>query len=104
MRILRDTSYLFDFMDRPGMFLGPERRVLAAAAGTNFYVSAVSVREMRLFWFPARTIAPVAGSRIRVSTAFGICMVLLLRMQAWHDAAQMRARAGEINVRRYQPA
>ena len=47
MRILLDTSYLFDFMDRPGMFLDSERRVLAAR-GTDFYVSAVSIWEMRL--------------------------------------------------------
>ena len=31
MRVLLDTSYLFDFMDRPGMFLDSERRVLAVA-------------------------------------------------------------------------
>ena len=47
MRILLDTSYLFDFMDRPGMFPDAERRVLAAR-GTYFYVSAVSIWEMRL--------------------------------------------------------
>ncbi|MCY3597492.1 MAG: type II toxin-antitoxin system VapC family toxin [Rhodospirillales bacterium] len=47
MRVLFDTSYLFDFMDRPGMFPASARRVLAAA-GTNFYVSAVSIWEMRL--------------------------------------------------------
>ena len=47
MRILLDTSYLFDFMDRPGMFPDPDHRVLAAG-GTNFYVSAVSVWEIRL--------------------------------------------------------
>ena len=47
MRILFDTSYMFDFMDRPGIFLDSERRVLAAG-GMNFYVSAVSIWEMRL--------------------------------------------------------
>ena len=47
MRVLLDTSYLFDFMDRPGMFLDSERRVLAAR-GTDCYVSAVSIWEMRL--------------------------------------------------------
>ena len=47
MRILLDTSYLFDFMDRPGMFLDSDRRVLAARR-TDFYVSAVSIWEMRL--------------------------------------------------------
>lgn len=41
---------------------------------------------------------------MRVEKAFGISMDLLLRMQAWHDAARMRARADEIDVRRYQPA
>ncbi len=47
MRILFDTSYVFDFMDRPGKFLNSERRVLAAR-GTEFFVSAVSIWEMRL--------------------------------------------------------
>ena len=41
---------------------------------------------------------------LRVEKAFGLSMDLLLRMQAWHDATQMRARADEIDVRRYQPA
>ena len=47
MRVLLDTSYLFDFMDRPGMFPESERRALAAP-GTDFYVSAVSIWEIRL--------------------------------------------------------
>ena len=41
---------------------------------------------------------------MRVEKAFGVSMDLLLRMQAWHDATQMRARADEVDVRRYQPA
>ncbi len=41
---------------------------------------------------------------LRVEKAFGVSMDMLLRMQAWHDAARMRARAGEISVQRYQPA
>ncbi len=40
---------------------------------------------------------------LRIEKAFAMPMDILLRMQAWHDAAQMRARAGEINVRRYEP-
>ena len=40
---------------------------------------------------------------LRVEMAFGVGMDMLLRMQAWYDASQMRARAGEIDVRRYQP-
>ena len=41
---------------------------------------------------------------LRVEKAFGIGMDMLLRMQAWHDAAQMRARAADIRVQRYHPA
>ena len=41
---------------------------------------------------------------LRIEKAFGLSMDLLLRMQAWHDASRMRARADEIDVRRYQPA
>ena len=41
---------------------------------------------------------------LRVEKAFGLSMDLLLRMQAWHDATQMRARADEIDVRRYRSA
>lgn len=40
---------------------------------------------------------------LRLEKAFGVSMDMLLRMQAWHDAAQMRARSDEITVRRYQP-
>ncbi len=41
---------------------------------------------------------------LRVEKAFGLSMDLLLRMQAWHDATRMRARADEIDVQRYQPS
>lgn len=47
MRVLLDTSCLFDFMDRPGKFLDSERRVLSAH-GMEFHVSAVSIWKMRL--------------------------------------------------------
>ena len=40
---------------------------------------------------------------LRIEKAFDVSMDLLLRMQAWHDAARMRARADEIAVQRYQP-
>ena len=39
---------------------------------------------------------------LRVEKAFGVSMDMLLRMQAWHDASLMRARAGEISVQRYR--
>ena len=45
-----------------------------------------------------------AEMALRIEKAFAIPMDLLLRMQAWYDAAQMRARAAEIEVRRYEPA
>ena len=45
-----------------------------------------------------------AEMALRVEKAFGLSMDMLLRMQAWHDASEMRARAPEIAVERYQPA
>ncbi len=47
MRVLLDTSYLYDLMDRPGKFLEAER-LLLAGDDTQLYVSAVSIWEMRL--------------------------------------------------------
>lgn len=41
---------------------------------------------------------------LRIEKAFDVNMDTLLRMQAWHDASRMRARADEIKVQRYQPA
>ena len=40
---------------------------------------------------------------LRFEKAFGLGMDLMLRMQAWHDAVRMRARADEIAVERYVP-
>ena len=41
---------------------------------------------------------------LRIEKAFGVSMDMLMRMQAWHDTARMRARAHEIKVRRYAAA
>ncbi len=41
---------------------------------------------------------------LRVEKAFGVGMGLLLRMQALHAAARMRAISDKIDVRRYQSA
>ena len=41
---------------------------------------------------------------LRVEKAFGVSMGLLLRMQALHAAARMRATSDKIDVRRYQSA
>jgi plasmid maintenance system antidote protein VapI len=40
---------------------------------------------------------------LRVEKAFGVSMDTLLRMQAWHDSYAMRQRAGEIDVKRFNP-
>ena len=41
---------------------------------------------------------------LRVEKAFGTSMDMLLRMQAWYDAALMCARSADIHVERYQIA
>ena len=38
---------------------------------------------------------------LRIEKAFGVSMDMLMRMQAWHDTARMRAKAHEIKVQRY---
>ena len=40
---------------------------------------------------------------LRIEKAFGVGMDMLLRMQAWYDASEMRAREHEITVERYAP-
>ena len=45
-----------------------------------------------------------AEMALRIEKAFGISMDMLLRMQAWWDASQMRARAADVRVQRYHPA
>ena len=42
-----------------------------------------------------------AEMALRIEKAFGVNMDMLLKMQAWYDAALMRARADEIEVQRY---
>ena len=43
-----------------------------------------------------------AEMALRIEKAFDVNMDMLLRMQAWYDAARMRARADEIDVQRYE--
>ena len=45
-----------------------------------------------------------AEMALRIEKAFGISMDMLLRMQAWWDASQMRARTADVRVQRYHPA
>ena len=41
---------------------------------------------------------------LRVEKAFDVNMDMLLKMQAWYDAVQMRAKESSISVKRYQHA
>ena len=45
-----------------------------------------------------------AEMALRIEKGFGVSMDMLLRMQAWRDAALMRMREEEIDVQRYEPA
>ncbi|MCY4485576.1 MAG: type II toxin-antitoxin system VapC family toxin [Deltaproteobacteria bacterium] len=47
MRILLDTSYLYDLMEAPGKLTASERRFFESDK-SEFFVSAVSIWEMRL--------------------------------------------------------
>ena len=38
---------------------------------------------------------------LRIEKAFDVSLDMLLRMQAWHDAFEMRERAEEVEVERY---
>jgi antitoxin HigA-1 len=40
---------------------------------------------------------------LRLEKAFNLNMDMLLRMQAWHDASEMRRQAGKIKVVPYVP-
>lgn len=40
---------------------------------------------------------------LRIEKAFGLDMDTMLRMQAWHDATIMRERAGEFDIKPYEP-
>lgn len=45
-----------------------------------------------------------AEMALRIEKGFGVSMDLLLRMQAWREAALMRMRESEIDVQRYEAA
>ena len=64
----------------------------------------LGVREMALSALLCGNTALFPEMALRIEKAFGVSMDLLLRMQAWHDASCMRARANEIAVERYEPA
>ncbi len=41
---------------------------------------------------------------LRMEKGFGVGMEMMLRLQAWYDTVEMRARADEVQVERYQPS
>ena len=45
-----------------------------------------------------------AEMALRVEKVFGVNMDMLLRMQVWYDAVEMRQRSVELDVERYIPA
>ena len=67
-------------------------------------VEALGVRRATLSALLNGNASLSAEMALRIEKAFGINMDLLLRMQAWHDAARIRAREDEIRVQRYEPA
>ncbi|MYE13633.1 MAG: HigA family addiction module antidote protein [Gammaproteobacteria bacterium] len=87
----------------PGDFM---RREIIEELGLNVTKAAeiLGVRRATLSALLNRRAGMSAEMAMRVEKAFGVSMDMLLRMQAWHDASQMRARAPEIAVEPYQRA
>ena len=86
----------------PGDFIRAE---VIEALGLNVTKAAqiLGVRRATLSALLNGKAALSAEMALRIEKAFDVSMDMLLKMQAWHDASQMRARAGEIDVQRYQP-
>lgn len=90
MLILLDTSFLYDFMDRPGKVPESERRLLSDRR-TQIHVSAVSIWEMRLK-HKARHASGERKSRFSpddVLAALGNQEVTFLPMTMRHAASEL---------------
>ena len=87
----------------PGDFM---RREIIEELGLNVTKAAeiLGVRRATLSALLNGRAGMSAEMALRVEKAFGVSMDMLLQMQAWHDASQMRARATEIAVEPYQRA
>ncbi len=87
----------------PGVFI---RREVLEELGLNVTKTAriLGVRRATLSALLNGNAALTPRTALRIEKAFALNMELLLRMQAWHDACRMRARADEITVQRYKPA
>ena len=87
----------------PGNFIRSE---IIEELGLNITRAAtiLGVRRSRLSALLKGDAALSPEMALRVEKAFDVSLDMLLRMQAWHDASRMRARASEIAVERYEPA
>ncbi|MFQ5774716.1 MAG: HigA family addiction module antitoxin [Kiloniellaceae bacterium] len=87
----------------PGAFVRAE---VLEPLGLNVSKAAevLDVRRATLSDFLNGNAALSPEMALRLEKAFDVKMDFLLRMQALYDAAQMRQRAGTVNVRRYEPA
>lgn len=95
MRVLLDTSYLYDFMEAPGEFFDFELRILVAR-DAQFFVSAVSIWEMRLK-FHARHLSGARKSRFDPNDAVAALKeqdVAFLPMTILHAARSLETPLG----------
>lgn len=90
MRILLDTSYLYDLMEAPGKLLAAERRFFESNE-SEFFVSAVSIWEMRLK-HSARHLSGTRKSPFEPNDVLAVLKgqdVTLLPMTAAHAARSL---------------
>lgn len=87
----------------PGEFL---REEVLAPLGLSITKAAgiLGVRRATLSYLVNEKASLSPEMALRIEKAFGLDMDSMLRMQAWHDGHAMRARADQIDVRRYEAA
>ncbi len=88
--------------DHPGDFVRAE---ILEELGLSVTKAAqiLGVRRATLSDFVNEKTRLTPDMALRIEKAFGLDMDMMLRMQAWHDATRMRARADSIDVARYEP-
>lgn len=86
----------------PGLFLQTEViEELGLDLGQISKILGVPVQDVSDLLYGKCSLSPEMA--LRMEKAFGIGMEMMLKMQAWYDTEQMRARADEVKVERYQP-
>jgi len=86
----------------PGLFVR-EEILDELGLGVGAAAGALGVRRATLSDLIDGHASLSAEMALRIEKAFGVKMETLLNMQAWYDAHDMRQRAGEIDVKRYEP-